>query len=259
MPYKPFHREEYPLDILSEFGLTEEMIYDLPDYVHERLESGLKSPLLPISIRQPFGLTHCYAKFCLTETEDGIDVLFSPKLKEADLSSFTDKERSLLLAGKVIVSDIEETLLSADGEESTQKIKAFVQLDRDTNGVVYSPTQIIGRNLMNINNEFDLTPEDILSFQHSGLVTTTFLDRDERITIGLDLFSENGVVVVAGDASRWEKMVPSDARILLWQRRLLGQQKRRPVLCSRERVHPGHLRCVAPSGPTLWSRHRRAA
>lgn len=91
MPYKPFHREEYPLDILSEFGLTEEMIYDLPDYVHERLESGLKSPLLPISIRQPFGLTHCYAKFCLTETEDGIDVLFSPKLKEADLSSFTDK------------------------------------------------------------------------------------------------------------------------------------------------------------------------
>lgn len=127
MPYKPFHREEYPLDILSEFGLTEEMIYDLPDYVHERLESGLKSPLLPISIRQPFGLTHCYAKFCLTETEDGIDVLFSPKLKEADLSSFTDKERSLLLAGKVIVSDIEETLLSADGEESTQKIKAFVQ------------------------------------------------------------------------------------------------------------------------------------
>lgn len=207
MPYKPFHREEYPLDILSEFGLTEEMIYDLLDYVHERLESGLKSPLLPISIRQPFGLTHCYAKFCLTETEDGIDVLFSPKLKEADLSSFTDKERSLLLAGKVIVSDIEETLLSADGEESTQKIKAFVQLDRDTNGVVYSPTQIIGRNLMNINNEFDLTPEDILSFQHGGLVTTTFLDRDERITIGLDLFSENGVVVVAGDASRWEKMV----------------------------------------------------
>lgn len=100
MPYKPFHREEYPLDILSEFGLTEEMIYDLPDYVHERLESGLKSPLLPISIRQPFGLTHCYAKFCLTETEDGIDVLFSPKLKEADLSSFTDKERSLLLAGR---------------------------------------------------------------------------------------------------------------------------------------------------------------
>ena len=133
--------------------------------------------------------------------------MFSPKLKEADLSAFTDKERSLLLAGKVIVSDIEETILSDDGEKHTQKVKAFVQLDRDTNGVVYSPTQIIGRNLMNINNEFDLTPEDILSFQHGALVTTTFLDRDDRITIGLDLFSENGVVVVAGDANRWEKMV----------------------------------------------------
>lgn len=90
------------------------------------LRAGLKSPLLPISIRQPFGLTHCYAKFCLIETEEGIDVMFSPKLKEADLSAFTDKERSLLLAGKVIVSDIEETILTDDGEE-TQKVKAFVQ------------------------------------------------------------------------------------------------------------------------------------
>ena len=37
MTEKKFHREEYPLDILSEFGLTEEMIYDLPDFVHDKM------------------------------------------------------------------------------------------------------------------------------------------------------------------------------------------------------------------------------
>ena len=86
MTNKRFHRDEYPFDILGEFGLTENMIYDLPDYVHENIEMGGMSPLLPISIKQPFGCTHCYAKFCLIEVEDGVDVLFSPKLKEADLS-----------------------------------------------------------------------------------------------------------------------------------------------------------------------------
>ena len=67
MTNKRFHRDEYPFDILGEFGLTENMIYDLPDYVHENIEMGGMSPLLPISIKQPFGCTHCYAKFCLIE------------------------------------------------------------------------------------------------------------------------------------------------------------------------------------------------
>lgn len=40
MTNKKFYRDEYPFDILGEFGLTENMIYDLPDYVHERIEMG---------------------------------------------------------------------------------------------------------------------------------------------------------------------------------------------------------------------------
>ena len=56
MEEKRFHREDYPLDILAEFGLTEEMIYDLPEFVHETLERGGKSPLLPICVEQPFGV-----------------------------------------------------------------------------------------------------------------------------------------------------------------------------------------------------------
>ena len=111
MTNKRFHRDEYPFDILGEFGLTENMIYDLPNYVHENIEMGGMSPLLPISIKQPFGCTHCYAKFCLIEVEDGVDVLFSPKLKEADLSNFLKQDRQLLLEGKTIVSEVEEAVL----------------------------------------------------------------------------------------------------------------------------------------------------
>ena len=146
MEERRFHREDYPLNILAEFGLTEEMIYDLPEFVHETLERGGKSPLLPICVEQPFGVTHAYAKFCLIETEEGLDVMFSPKLKTINLDAFSDDERQALLSGKVIVAEVDDKTITDEGVEEMQRIQAFVQLDRDTNGVIYTPTQVIGRN-----------------------------------------------------------------------------------------------------------------
>lgn len=210
MTNKRFHRDEYPFDILGEFGLTENMIYDLPDHIHENIEMGGMSPLLPISIKQPFGCTHCYAKFCLIEAEDGIDVMFSPKLKEADLSNFLKQDRQLPLEGKAIVSEVEEAVLLDNGTESKKTIKAFVQLDKETNNVVYVPTQIIGRNLQTITNEFDLSENDLQGFWKGELVTTKVSDETENVsnvTIGIDLFAEKGVVLVPGDAAQWNRIV----------------------------------------------------
>ena len=210
MTNKRFHRDEYPLDILGEFGLTENMIYDLPDYVHENIEMGGMSPLLSISIKQPFGCTHCYAKFCLVEVEDGVDVMFSPKLKETDLSNFLKQDRQLLLEGKTIVSEVEEAVLLDDGSESKKKVNAFVQLDKDTNSVVYAPTQIIGRNLQTLSNEFDLSENELQGFWKGELVTTEISDDNEKtssVTIGIDLFSEKGVVLVPGGVAQWNRTV----------------------------------------------------
>ena len=171
MEERRFHREDYPLNILAEFGLTEEMIYDLPEFVHETLERGGKSPLLPICVEQPFGVTHAYAKFCLIETEEGLDVMFSPKLKTINLDAFSDDERQALLSGKVIVAEVDDKTISDEGVEEMQRIQAFVQLDRDTNGVIYTPTQVIGRNLNAVATEYELSGDDLNSFWKGGLVT----------------------------------------------------------------------------------------
>ena len=164
MEERRFHREDYPLNILAEFGLTEEMIYDLPEFVHETLERGGKSPLLPICVEQPFGVTHAYAKFCLIETEEGLDVMFSPKLKTINLDAFSDDERQALLSGKVIVAEVDDKTITDEGVEEMQRIQAFVQLDRDTNGVIYTPTQVIGRNLNAVATEYELSGDDLISF-----------------------------------------------------------------------------------------------
>jgi hypothetical protein len=210
MGEKIFHRDEYPFDILAEFGLSEEMIYDLPDYVHTIIEMGGKSPLLPIAIEQPFGVTHAYAKFCLVETEDGLDVLFTPKLKQVNLEAFTKLDQRRLLDGKVIVTDIDDVERQTDGTEECQRIRAFVQLDKDTNDVVYSPTQVIGRNISAICTEYELTGNDLQSFWNGDLVTI-LTDKDdgakEPVTIGVDLFSDKGIIVVPGTAEQWENTV----------------------------------------------------
>lgn len=206
MQEKRFHREEYPLDILAEFGLTEEMIYDLPDFVHETIEMGGKSPLLPISIEQPFGLTHAFAKFSLTETEQGIDALFFPKLKSINLEQFSEHDKKLLLDGKVIVTDIEES--NSNGE--AQRIKSFVQIDKDTNDVVYTPTAIIGRNLSSVAAEYELNGDQIKQFWTGNLVTVKESNDQgtpEPVTIGIDLFTDKGVIVIPGTAEQWEKTV----------------------------------------------------
>lgn len=210
MESKKFHREEYPLDILASFGLTEEMIYDLPGFVHEIIEMGGKSPLLPIVIEQPFGYTKGYAKFCLVEYDEGLDVIFFPKLKAVLLEAFEEQQRQLLLMGKVIVADIDDTYITDEGVEETHSIKAFVQLDKETNAVMYCPTQIIGRNLNAIANEYDISGDQLKSFW-DGEIVTVFEENEfgeqEPVTIGIDLFSENGVVVVPGNEDRWQRIV----------------------------------------------------
>lgn len=206
MQEKKFYREEYPLDILEEYGLTEEMIYDLPDFVHETLEMGGKSPLLPIKVQLPYGHAHAFAKFRLTETEEGIDVLFSPKLNSADLSQFSEKEQAFLNEGRVIVAEVNDTIITDEGVEDTRLIKAFVQLDRDTLGVVYCPTPFIGRNLNSTANEYDLTGDQLKSFWKGELVTLqeeNEYGEMEDVTIGIDLFDDKGVVIVPGDADKY--------------------------------------------------------
>lgn len=210
MQEKKFYRDEYPLDILEEYGLTEEMIYDLPDFVHETLEMGGKSPLLPIKVQQPFGHTNAFAKFRITETEEGLDVIFSPKLTSADLSQFSENEQELLKEGKVIVAEIEDTVITDEGVEDKRLIKAFVQLDKDTLGVVYCPTPLIGRNLNAIANEYDLTGDQLKSFWQGALVTIQEENEYkelEDVTIGIDLFDDKGVVVIPGDADRYQNTI----------------------------------------------------
>ena len=184
---KKFNRESYPFDILEKFGLTEGMLLDLPGYVHDIIERGGKSPLLPLTVSQPDGKTvRCYAKFALVDFDGEPEVMFYPKFKQADLAPFDELQREALLEGKVIVADVMDRFVTDEGVEDEQRIKAFVQLDQDTNTVVYTPT--------------------IRRFWDGDLVMTRVRNDEgveETVTIGVDLNTETGVLAVPGIAEQW--------------------------------------------------------
>lgn len=106
-----FQESEIPYGTLERFGLTQEMIEDLPVDVLQNICNGRRSPVLPITVTTEDGETEkARTRFSLVRTpEGGVDVLFYPKLDEYDLNHFNEEmgwvekfvERMLDLGGNV--------------------------------------------------------------------------------------------------------------------------------------------------------------
>ena len=127
MKCNQFEEGEIPYGALEKFGLSHEMIEDLPMHVLEDIWNGRQSPVLPIHVTDDEGeLIKSRTRFSLVRMEDGkVDVMFYPVLKYALLEQFDDNQQQLLKDGKAVVADV----TSPQGTI----IKAFVQIDPETN------------------------------------------------------------------------------------------------------------------------------
>lgn len=196
--------EQFPFETLEEYGLTREMIEDLPDHVLDTIINGGRSPLLPITVRTMEGYSNLYAKFRVLDTTDDsgkLDIIFYPKLNEAPIHQFTDEQQKMLLDGKVIETDMTHKI---DGTDQTCKERCYVQLDRDTNHVFYVATPIIARNLIAVDNTLGIPFLDFQKILEGDVVA---IDEPEYVAIGIDLFTDTGVLVCAGDEESWKKIV----------------------------------------------------
>lgn len=84
-----FKEEEIPYGILKKFGLTREMIGDLPQSVLQQVCDGYRSPVLPIHITDEGGnIIQGRTRFALVRTETReADILFYPVLAQSRLNS----------------------------------------------------------------------------------------------------------------------------------------------------------------------------
>lgn len=195
MNYRTFTEDEFPYQILEQFGLPQTMVEDLPMSVLEDLGAGRLSPLLPISVKDESGnLIKSKTRFKFIRQENGqADVLFHPQLLSSGVEQYRPEEQQALLNGEAIVT------LSPDGSGS----KCFVQIDRATRQVMYVPTPVIGRNLSSLMESFHLSPDQIQAIQEGKAVT--FKAEEEDITAGIDLQEKTGIKILRGDAQKWHQ------------------------------------------------------
>ena len=141
MKKEQFEFNELPYPTLARFGLTQEMIEDLPLCILKEIGKGGYSPVLPMRVTNENGeVIESRSRFAFIRMDSGeVDVVFYPTLKSSPLECYNEEQQKQLLDGKSIIADV----AMADGRRS----KAFVQIDEETKQVMYVPTPIIARNL----------------------------------------------------------------------------------------------------------------
>lgn len=199
MKRNSFEESEVPYQTLAKFGLTHEMIEDLPMHALDDISNGHPSPVLPVSMEVNEGYSiKSRTRFALVRMADGnVDVMFYPVLNYAPLDKFTKEQQELLKQGKAVVADVD----MPDGAH----IKAFVQIDRETNQVMAVPTPVIviGRNLQVLSDELSLGGVELKTIQNGE--TLTFVIDEEPVTMGIDLKSDTGIRFANGDGEQWRK------------------------------------------------------
>ena len=190
-----FQEDEVPYAILEEFGLTQEMIEDLPVDVYRDILNGRLSPVLPISLTDKEGGTvSSRARFKLVrDAAENADVIFHPRLVRTELDRYAPEEQEALRSGKAIISH-------APDDPSS---KCFVQIDTGTNQVIYVPTPVIGKNISHLMDIFELSSGELQSIQNGDVVCIN--DEDEDVAIGIDLTEKSGIRLVLGTREKWLK------------------------------------------------------
>lgn len=189
-----FQDSEIPYETLASFGLTREMVDDLPLKVLEKLLSGQRTPLLPISVQDNTGKKiDSLARLSLVRTEDGIDVMFMPYWESTLMEELSTLDQMLLKEGTVIKS------IKGD---------CFYQLDKATGQIISMPAYVIEHNLGVLKKQVGMVNDDFEQLQMGAVVS--FGNENEIVTMGLDLTQDVGIRMVDGDKECWDKEISQD-------------------------------------------------
>lgn len=196
MKSQQFQAHEIPYGTLAKFGLTQEMVEDLPQTVQENILEGRRSPVLPIQMPDDDGtLIKARTRFALVRLDDNdVDVMFYPQLAKCDIERFTPEEQKALLSNRAIIA----TATMPDGK----RIPAFHQLDPGTNQILFVPTPVIGRNLEIVAKAMKLTEAEVTRLQKGTPLST--IEDDVIHTVGIDLNERSGIGIVRGDVKDWK-------------------------------------------------------
>ena len=190
-----FKESDIPYDILASYGLSKPMIEDLPQSILIRLLGGKETPVMPIIFETSRGeRIRSNARVLLVKTEDGLtDVCFIPQWKASKLDDFNLLQQETLLNGDVAIANLPD------------KGRCYVQYDDNTNQVISVPEHIINRNISFFAKDFNLKDDDEAYLHDGKPLQFPDANKQDNITIGINLKEDKGIQVTKGDISQWRK------------------------------------------------------
>lgn len=193
-----FSEQEIPYGKLQEYGLTHNMIEDLPQTALKQLLAGKPTPVLPIFTENQDGQKErSLARITLKRMEDGtVDIWLAPRWDFRDLKEYTESQQRNLQDGKVLIVD------------TPDKGLCFSQYDDVTNQVMSVPIGLIRQNLGILEREYNL-PTKVA--EDAAKCKIAEFDNDGTIaTIGIDLEEPSGIRFAKGNAIVWEQEAHAD-------------------------------------------------
>lgn len=189
--------EDIPYNALAEFGITQEMVDDLPEQVLDALTRGHRTPVLPIERLDSNGKKYKdKARISLVESENGIKVMLLPCYEDCALDDYSKEEQEIIRTGKAL----RVTML--------QKEDCYVQLDFATNRLLSAAADLIDQNI-NVCASCSKFDNNVIHDIKDGEPATITADGGE-ITLGIDLHTDTGVRIINGSAAEWREVIKND-------------------------------------------------
>ena len=193
MNIQRIEENEIPYEELGKFGLTQEMIDDLPEPIMNKLLGGMRTPLLPIEQVDWDGVIHKdFARIRLVKEVEQVHPMFLPVKNQGNLEYFTGEQKEALKNGKVL-----KVILPSNNSWN------YVQLDSATNSIISVKSNLVDNNLSLLAHNMGMD-ENYIQELENGKVVTLEKD-DQKLSVGLDLNEETGILSVNGDAQTWQK------------------------------------------------------
>lgn len=184
-----FYEAEIPYDTLAFFGLSQEMIDDLPQDVMSKFLNGKPTPVLPIRYKKDDKEVEGAARISLYRDDDGeVRLWFTPMWDNYDLSELSDSDIEKLVDGNVISVD------------TGRNGMAYVQYDEATKLAMVVPADLINNNICHI-LKYD---KDFIENVKNGEIVE-LPKKDGTLSVGIDFHETSGVRIAQGNKLIWKE------------------------------------------------------
>lgn len=188
-----FSEQEIPYGQLATFGLSQEMIDDLPQSVMTRLLSSHETPLLPLKTKTEDGESvEGFARILLVRTSDGeVNAVFISRWESDELDNYTPEQQQQLKEGKVSTTEL------------PGKGTCFIQFDDTIKQVIATPVSLIKQNVDIFAKEIGLGQRDYDMLMNGEVVEIESVD--DIFSVGIDLNDDMGIRLAHGNKKEWRE------------------------------------------------------